>query len=186
MSEYRKCWFGFFQKSPASFVRLRQRVVPPRGGGVRHCCRCSLLIIGSICPLSQLWLSRGLLQPIKCALSAPSTPAARIIRPNYSSYPRALFTGMGWLIGGAWVASARILRQSNSPPMSPPLSIIQRYFEFWWRAEQYVQIHKYNMFWIWSLNLKASFLHYCWSWTYPSYDTRQFWSLSGFWWCNTH
>ena len=119
MSEYRKCWFGFFQKSPASFVRLRQRVVPPRGGGVRHCCRCSLLIIGSICPLSQLGLSRGLLQPIKCALSAPSTPAARIIRPNYSSYPRALFTGMGWLIGGAWVASARILRQSNSAPMSP-------------------------------------------------------------------
>ena len=111
MSEYRKCWFGFFQKSPASFVRLRQRVVPPRGGGVRHCCRCSLLIIGSICPLSQLWLSRGLLQPIKCALSAPSTPAARIIRPNYSSYPASPFYGHGLInrrsLGGV---------SSNTPP----------------------------------------------------------------------
>ena len=78
-------------------------------GNVRHCCCCcSLLIIGSICRLSQLRLSRGLLQPIKCALSAPATPAARIIRPNYSSYSRpALFTGVGALINRSG---------SNTPP----------------------------------------------------------------------
>ena len=112
VSESWKCRLGFFKSRrhhSSDWDKELCRHVAAVCGNVRHCCCCcSLLIIGSICRLSQLRLSRGLLQPIKCALSAPATPAARIIRPNYSSYSRpALFTGVGALINRSG---------SNTPP----------------------------------------------------------------------
>ena len=109
-SQLGKWCLRFFPEFPASFVCLRQRVVPP-GGGVVCGIVLLLFIINNRINLSAVSTPaiKGLLQPIKRALPAPAPPAARIIFGQITQVTHRTFlrVWVRWLIGGL---------SSNTPP----------------------------------------------------------------------
>ena len=78
--------FNFIQLASLSWTKT-QRDLPPGGGSVRHFC--SLLIIGSICRLSRLLLSRACSGQSGARNVGAGLHGARIIPPNYSTSPPA-------------------------------------------------------------------------------------------------